>query len=170
MSTTSLSVASLPKFTFGALKPNTSIGVGTWSWGDKSTWKYDDSQEKAVKDAFDASVDNGVTFLDTAEVYGDGKSEELIGKFVKERQETSADFASQLVIATKFMPLVFYFSASNLRTRFELSCKRLGVKTVDLYQIHGMAMSLRSVETWMDELAKLHKEVDNSFFFFRNFH
>jgi aryl-alcohol dehydrogenase-like predicted oxidoreductase len=118
------------------------------------TWKYNDSQEADCEAAFKTSLENGIDFLDTAEIYGNGKSEELIAKFIK---NNSID-TSKIVIASKFMPSPTYFSASNLATRFELSCKRLGVDCIDLYQVHGMILSIRSVEVWMEELAKLHKQ------------
>ncbi|MQL90132.1 hypothetical protein Taro_022726 [Colocasia esculenta] len=66
----------------------TKLGIGAWSWGDTTYWnnfKWDDRKLKAAKAAFNASLDCGITFIDTAEVYGAGisgaiKSETLIGR------------------------------------------------------------------------------------------
>ncbi|KAK1303111.1 putative oxidoreductase [Acorus calamus] len=49
------------------------LGLGAWSWGDTSYWsdsQWDDKKLKEAKAAFDVSVDGGITFFDTAEVYG----------------------------------------------------------------------------------------------------
>lgn len=81
------------------------LGVGTWAWGDKSTWgmgTYDDAlTEKTIRDAWDACIENGVTLFDTAEVYGGGESERIIGRLLK----ADAGRRDKIVIATKFMPL-----------------------------------------------------------------
>ena len=58
----------------------TALGIGTWSWGDKVFWNYgSDYGTTQVKEAFEATLDAGITFFDTAEVYGLGESESLIG-------------------------------------------------------------------------------------------
>ncbi len=80
-----------------------------------------------------AAVDAGVTFFDTADVYGDGRSERLIGRLLRERDE-------RLVVATKFgrrVPLdVSNYTYENLRAWLERSRENLGVETVDLVQLH----------------------------------
>ncbi|CAO2814156.1 unnamed protein product [Amaranthus hypochondriacus] len=51
----------------------TKLGIGAWSWGDTSYWnnfEWDDRKMKAAKAAFDTSLDYGINFIDTAEVYG----------------------------------------------------------------------------------------------------
>jgi aryl-alcohol dehydrogenase-like predicted oxidoreductase len=59
--------------------------IGTWAWGDKLFWNYGDSYgEEQLQAAFTAALDAGVTFFDTAEVYGLGLSEEFLGKFIKQ--------------------------------------------------------------------------------------
>ena len=105
------------------------IGFGAWaiggSWGET-----DDSVSLA---AMDAAVDAGVTFFDTADVYGDGHSERLIAKLLRERSEP-------LVVATKFgrrVPLeVENYTYENLRSWLDRSRENLGVDTVDLVQLH----------------------------------
>ena len=80
-----------------------------------------------------AAVDAGVTFFDTADVYGDGRSERLIGRLLRERPEP-------LVVATKFgrrAPQVLEsYTYANLRPWLERSLENLGVETVDLVQLH----------------------------------
>jgi aryl-alcohol dehydrogenase-like predicted oxidoreductase len=83
--------------------------------------------------AMHAAVDAGVTFFDTADVYGDGRSERLVGRLVGERSE-------RLVVATKFgrrVPFdVSSYTYENLRSWVERSRENLGVETVDLVQLH----------------------------------
>ena len=105
------------------------IGFGAWaiggSWGET-----DDDQSLA---AMNAAVDAGVTFFDTADVYGDGRSERLIGTLLNERSES-------LVVATKFgrrgALKVSQYTYANLRAWLERSCENLKVDAVDLVQLH----------------------------------
>ena len=54
--------------------------VGTWSWGDKYFGDFDEEKQYPdIKQAFEFAVEKGVTMFDTAEMYGDGESEELLG-------------------------------------------------------------------------------------------
>ncbi len=68
------------------------LGIGTWSWGDKLFWNYGgDYGLSQVKEAFQAAITAGITFFDTAEVYGLGKSESLLGEFIKQQHIQSKD-------------------------------------------------------------------------------
>jgi aryl-alcohol dehydrogenase-like predicted oxidoreductase len=133
------------------------LGVGTWAWGDRSTWGmggYDTDLTKAsIEEAWDASIDAGVTFFDTAEVYGGGESERIIGEL---RRHDPARAAS-VVLATKFMPSPWKVNVRGaLLKSLRASLRRLGVDTVDLYQIHG-PISLRSHAALADALAAAHQ-------------
>lgn len=60
------------------------LGIGTWAWGDNLFWTYGkDYGAPEVKSAFDSAVNAGITLFDTAEIYGSGESERLIGQFAK---------------------------------------------------------------------------------------
>mmetsp|Transcript_16941 Transcript_16941/g.28602 ORF Transcript_16941/g.28602 Transcript_16941/m.28602 type:complete len:337 (-) Transcript_16941:304-1314(-) len=118
------------------------MGCGAWSWGDdKGVWGWDayDSNlnETSVASAFNAMLDGGVNFFDTAETYGDGLSETLTGKFKKMASETTDE---SVLIATKFQPGKWKgeknVGKAMLRAAKE-SCARLGVSQIDLYQIHA---------------------------------
>ncbi len=105
------------------------IGFGAWAIG--GDWgETDDAGSLA---ALHAAVDAGVTFFDTADVYGDGRSERLVARLLREREEP-------LVVATKFgrrAPQVLdNYSEKNLRGWLERSRTNLGVETVDLVQLH----------------------------------
>ncbi len=138
--------------------PTVPLGVGTWAWGDESTWGmggYDASlNESTISDAWNTSLDAGVTLFDTAEVYGGGESERIVGKLLAE----SASRRDDIVIATKFMPSPWKLNVhSALRQALLGSLDRLGIESVDLYQIHG-PVSLRSHAVMAEALAAVHQE------------
>jgi aryl-alcohol dehydrogenase-like predicted oxidoreductase len=105
------------------------IGFGAWAVGGS----WGETDDRASLAALHAGVDAGVTFFDTADVYGDGRSERLIGRLLAERDE-------ELVVATKFLrrePLgVERLTYEKLRGWLERSRENLGVDTVDLVQLH----------------------------------
>lgn len=108
------------------------LGVGAWAWGTKRIWGYGQEYgREEVGEAFRASVENGVSFVDTAEIYGNGESERIIGEVMRE-----GGFPKEPVIATKFAPLPYRLSPRSLLDALDQSLVRLGVPTVDLYQIH----------------------------------
>lgn len=123
------------------------IGIGTWQWGDRLFWGYGGAtySDEDLAAAFRAAIDGGIDFFDTAEVYGRGRSETLLGQFA--RQSGAA-----VVIATKFMPYPWRLRAPDLRHALEASLRRLGVPRVDLYQIHW-PLPPRAVEVWANALA-----------------
>jgi aryl-alcohol dehydrogenase-like predicted oxidoreductase len=114
---------------------------------------YDQSYDFAtIEAAYRASVRAGVTLLDTAEMYGDGESERIIGRLLA--QDPSR--RSSLVLATKFLPSPQKLAVKGaMRAALEASIERLGVDHVDLYQIHG-PISLRSKAALAEALAEVH--------------
>jgi len=129
------------------------MGLGTWAWGDRSTWGmngYDPSYDReTIRQAYQRSVERGVTFLDTAEGYGSGESERIIGGLL----EGDPAHRDRMVIATKFMPFPWRLAVgSALRRSLRASLERLGLPFVHLYQIHGPT-SFRSAAALADALA-----------------
>jgi aryl-alcohol dehydrogenase-like predicted oxidoreductase len=142
----------------GTDRTGTPLGVGTWAWGDRGTWGmggYDATlSERSIAEAWLTSIELGVTLFDTAEVYGGGESERIIGRLL--RSEPSAGTRVQL--ATKFMPLPWKLNVGrHLRASLLASLERLGVERVALYQLHG-PISLRGHEALADALAAVHAE------------
>lgn len=122
------------------------LGVGTWAWGDRGYWGYGTSYgEQDIQEAFVASIHKGITLFDTAEIYGGGTSERLLGHLLHKTKAPA-------ILATKFAPFPWRLSARSLRQSLDASLKRLGVETVDLYQIHH-PYSLIPIEALMDALA-----------------
>jgi aryl-alcohol dehydrogenase-like predicted oxidoreductase len=137
----------------GIDEPIAPLGLGTWAWGDRDVWGmggYDaDLTEDRIAEAWTATLDAGVALIDTAEVYGRGESERIIGRLLAARP---AD-RSRVVLATKFMPMPHKLNVTSaLRSSLLASIERLGVERVDLYQIHG-PVSLRSKGAIAEALA-----------------
>ncbi len=122
------------------------MGTGCWQWGDRIFWGFGRGYSDAdVKEAFDLSLECGINFFDTAEAYGNGASERLLGGF-------AAQASQPLVIATKYIPYPWRLVSSSLARSLERSLKRLQLTKVDLYQIH-MPMPPMPVQYWVKELA-----------------
>jgi aryl-alcohol dehydrogenase-like predicted oxidoreductase len=110
------------------------LALGTMTFG-AGRWGSDEAGSRAI---FDAYVDAGGNFVDTADVYSGGKSETMLGRFLAER-----DNRDRMVIATKSgfprrqdTPLAGGNSARNIRDGIEGSLKRLGTNYIDLYWTH----------------------------------
>jgi aryl-alcohol dehydrogenase-like predicted oxidoreductase len=105
------------------------IGFGAWAIG--GAWGATD--DAVSLEALHAAADAGVTFFDTADAYGEGRSERLLGRLLSERDE-------RLVVATKFgrsVPVdLVNFTYERLHGWLERSRENLGVETVDLVQLH----------------------------------
>ena len=122
------------------------LGIGVWAWGARGYWGYGSDYGKPdVEAAFKASLAAGVNFFDTAELYGSGRSERLLGEFAQATNDT-------VITATKFMPLPWRLGKATLCRALRRSLKRLGMDSVALYQIHW-PMPPVSIETWMAALA-----------------
>jgi aryl-alcohol dehydrogenase-like predicted oxidoreductase len=122
------------------------IGLGTWQWGDRILWNYKKTHtDQDVRAAFQVCIEAGINFFDTAEVYGSGLSEKLLGRYLK-------DIKRPVIVATKFMPFPWRFWKSALRSSLRASMDRLGLKSIDLYQIHWPFPPV-PIETWMKALA-----------------
>jgi aryl-alcohol dehydrogenase-like predicted oxidoreductase len=103
------------------------IGLGTWQWGSRE-WGWDRQYGKnEVLDAFQKALELGVNFIDTAEIYGGGQSEEIVGEAIRGHRD-------DVVIATKVWPLNFTYG--RVLKAAERSRRRLGVDVIDLYQLH----------------------------------
>ncbi|DBB15730.1 TPA: hypothetical protein ACH3X3_003937 [Trebouxia sp. C0006] len=109
-----------------------SLAIGAWQWGDKSFWGYDTYGgygEDEIRKAYQGIVDSGLNFVDTAELYGFGKSEKYLGDFQRKTN-------TSVKIATKFAPVPWRFTSDAPVKALKGSLDRLNQKSVDLYQIH----------------------------------
>nr|WP_290221898.1 aldo/keto reductase [Trichocoleus desertorum] len=123
------------------------LGIGTWAWGDKLFWNYGSHYGSTeVESAFQSTLEAGVNFFDTAEVYGFGESEKLLGQFMKQTQQP-------VQIATKYGPAPWRIGGQSVADALTESLKRLQVDQVALYQVHWPFTFLMSQSTLMNALA-----------------
>ncbi len=101
------------------------LAFGAWQLGDANYWG--DVSASDADAAVAAAIDGGVNLFDTAEIYGDGASEQALGKALGDRRE-------RVLIASKVSPQ--HCAPADLRQSCEASLKRLGTDRIDLYQIH----------------------------------
>jgi len=140
------------------------IGFGAWGIG-KQMWVG--AEDKESLRALHLAVDRGLNFIDTALAYGDGYSEKLVGRFVKERKE-------RIFVATKVPPknriwpargaLSEVFPPEYIIQCAETSLRNLGVDAIDLLQLHVWDAGWIKGESWYDALRKLQDERKVSFF------
>jgi aryl-alcohol dehydrogenase-like predicted oxidoreductase len=125
----------------------TPLCIGTWAWGDKLFWNYGNGYgPEQLEEAFTAALQAGVTFFDTAEVYGMGLSEKFLGQFLQQTQQP-------VQIATKFGPLPWRFTAQSVSDALTESLKRLQLEQIALYQVHWPFAFFLSQKTLMNALA-----------------
>jgi len=103
------------------------IGYGAWGAGG-DMWGAEVPAER-VKDAMHAAIDAGISWIDTAEAYGDGRSETLVGEVVRERR-------GDVMVFTKVAPFATGTRPDEVRKAIRGSLERLGVDAIDLYQVH----------------------------------
>jgi aryl-alcohol dehydrogenase-like predicted oxidoreductase len=129
--------------TLGTHGPEISvIGFGAWEAGG-TAWGPNSSDE-AVIEAIRVGLDAGIDWIDTAEVYGDGVSETLVGRAIADRRD-------EVVVATKVAPQPegTGFAPGQVREACEKSLGRLGTDRIDLYQLHWSDPSGSPLEdTW----------------------
>ncbi len=124
------------------------LGIGTWAWGDRVMWgsgKSGHYTQADIRAAFDAAISAGINFFDTAEVYGLGKSERMLGAFARQSH-------APIVVASKFFPFPWRLTKRAFHRALRHSLLRLGIERMDLYQIHFPYPPVR-IETWMDAMA-----------------
>jgi aryl-alcohol dehydrogenase-like predicted oxidoreductase len=125
---------------------NVEMGLGAWSWGDRIYWHYGHGYtDTDIAEAFKISLAAGVNLVDTAEVYGSGRSEHLLGHFIKEANQP-------VLVATKFFPVPYRFTKKSVIRALRGSLERLGLDHVDLYQLHWPS-PLVPIETYVEGLA-----------------
>ena len=125
------------------------IGLGTWQlgadWGD-----VDAGEARAI---LDAAVESGVTFFDTADVYGDGRSEKTIGEYLADNPGHGITVATKMGRREAQDP--GNFTAAKFREWTDRSRENLGVETLDLVQLHCPPTPVFSTDAVYDALDEL---------------
>lgn len=126
------------------------IALGAWAWGNDGTFVNEHKSED-LKPIYDKAMEMGLSLWDTAYVYGMGKSEEVLGEFL--RTSDRDDY----VISTKFTPqLAEMFEANEVTSMYENSAKILGVDEIDIFWIHNPV----GAPDWTKKLVETAKEHD----------
>jgi aryl-alcohol dehydrogenase-like predicted oxidoreductase len=111
-------------------RPVSEVGLGCWQLGGTDWGNVSDDEAMRI---LNAAADSGVTFLDTADVYGDGRSETLVGRFLATRPE-SFFVATKLGRTSALYP--DHYTEAGVRAAVEASLNRLEMDTLDLIQLH----------------------------------
>jgi aryl-alcohol dehydrogenase-like predicted oxidoreductase len=128
------------------------IGLGTWQLG--ADWgQVSEADARAV---LDASLASGVTFFDTADVYGDGRSETLIGAWRREHPDAGITVATKMGRRMEQLPENYVLA--NFRAWTDRSRRNLGVETLDLVQLHCPPTPVYSSDEVFDALDTLVEE------------
>ena len=126
------------------------IALGAWAWGNDGTFGNEHKTED-LKPIYDKAMELGLNLWDTAYVYGMGKSEEVLGEFL--RTSNREDY----VISTKFTPqLAEMFEANEVTSMYENSAKILGVDEIDIFWIHNPV----GAPDWTKKLVETAREHD----------
>ena len=123
------------------------MGCGTWAWGNRLLWGYDESMDDQLQSVFNLCVSNGITLFDTGDSYGTGKlngqSEKLLGKF---DQAYTGENKERICLATKLAAYPWRLSAKSMVKAAQASMTRMG--RVDLAQMHW---STANYFPWQEE-------------------
>ena len=122
------------------------IGLGTWSWGNKFFWNYKISSDEDLYETFSEALNQGFSFIDTADSYGtgnlSGRSEKLIGEFLQRINSKK----NNIKIATKLAPYPWRIGQKGFNIPYKRSLNRLQNK-LDIVQLHW---STERYNPWQD--------------------
>lgn len=139
---------------FGSASLNVSeIGLGCWQLGGADWGAVDDASALAI---LGAAADAGINFFDTADVYGGGRSESLVGRFLRESGRKNIFVATKLGRTAALYPSGY--TEAGLRAATEDSLRRLGVEALDLTQLHCVPVEVLRRGEVFDWLRKLRSE------------
>jgi aryl-alcohol dehydrogenase-like predicted oxidoreductase len=122
------------------------VGLGAWQLG--ADWG--DVDEDEALSVITAAVDTGVTFIDTADVYGDGRSERVIGRWLREHPDSGITVATK--VGRRVPPVLANFTAANIAAWVDRSRDNLGVGTLDLVQLHCPETAVYAADAVFDAL------------------
>jgi aryl-alcohol dehydrogenase-like predicted oxidoreductase len=129
------------------------LSLGAMTFGESKTFmKGVTSSDEEAKRVFDTAIERGVNLIDTANVYSEGNSEELVGQWVKDKRykvlvATKCRFPMGFGLAERPGPHDFGLSRKHVIEACEASLRRLKTDFIDLYQVHMQDTSVRIEET-----------------------
>lgn len=133
------------------LSPIPALGIGTWQWGDRLVWGYGQGyRQEDIQAAYQAALQAGVRLFDTAEFYGFGLSEKLIGQYYRTH-------SPKPLVVSKMFPYPWRFSRKALIGALKTSLQRLQMNQLDLYLLHWPWKPV-PIEQWALSLAEAYEQ------------
>jgi pyridoxine 4-dehydrogenase len=135
------------------------MGCGTWAWGNRLLWGYDESMDDRLQAVFNLCVSNGVTLFDTGDSYGtgrlNGRSEKLLGQFAKDYRGANQE---NICLATKIAPYPWRLTRQSAIAASQASAQRLA-RNIDLVQMHWSTANYAPWQegAFLDGLADLYQ-------------
>lgn len=130
------------------------VGIGCWQIGGTEWGDVTDDQAVTT---LHAAADAGITFIDTADIYGGGRSERLIGRFLRERSDRERFFIASKLGRRSDPGWPENFSPATVRQHTEDSLQRLGIEALDLTQTHCLPLEEMKRQTVFETLAGLQR-------------
>ncbi len=136
------------------------MGCGTWAWGNRFLWGYDQTMDTSLQQVFNLAVSRGVILFDTGDSYGTGKlkgrSETLLGQFTQAYQGPNKD---NICIATKLAAYPWRWTRQSMVNAGKASAQRLG-RNIDLVQMHWPTANYFPWQEWplLDGLGDLYEQ------------
>ena len=136
------------------------MGCGTWAWGNRLLWGYEQTMDQDLQQVFNLAVSRGVTLFDTGDSYGTGKlkgrSETLLGEFTKAYQGPNQD---KICLATKLAAYPWRWTRQSMVNAGKASAQRLG-RNIDLVQMHWPTANYFPWQEWplLDGLGDLYEQ------------
>ena len=149
-----------PTLSVGDGMPVSQLGFGTWAWGNKLLWGYDESADATLKAAFDEVVGGGGSkfFFDTGDSYGtgalEGRAESLLGDFRRQIAQPE-----RCVIGTKLAVYPWRLTGESFETACRASLGRMGRDQLEVVQAHWSAQNFQpwQEQALWDGLARCHE-------------
>ncbi|CAM9342752.1 unnamed protein product [Choristocarpus tenellus] len=115
------------------------MGIGTWAWGNKVVWGYDEGMDNELQEAFNLCLSQGINWFDTADSYGTGKivgqAERLLGKFLNE-YPGATKVREGVQIATKFAPYPYRIGRDSIVKACDETLERMEIESLGVGQLH----------------------------------
>jgi len=135
----------------------TRIGFGAWAIGGNWEWGWGDQDDQQSIDTIHKALEMGVNWIDTAAIYGLGRSEEVVAKALKQSSYSPYIFTKCGLVWDKDKNISNVLGRDSVEKEVDASLKRLEVETIDLYQIHWPNPD-KDIEEAFETMADLQKK------------
>jgi aryl-alcohol dehydrogenase-like predicted oxidoreductase len=140
---------------FAGIREVSEVGLGTWQLGGA---EWGDVTDESALDILRTAADCDITMIDTADIYGQGRSETLIGKFLRERTDRDRFFIATKLGRSSTPGWPENFLPATIRQHVEDSLQRLGVEALDLIQTHCIPPEITRENSFWEPFRELQHE------------